>query len=231
MSRRYNDQEVGLILQKALEPRREAQQLEVDGGGLSLDQIKEIAAEVGIEPARIELAAASLVEPTPASPNLYVGIPTTIQFQTTLEGISVEELDHSEILAVIRAVMGRHGRVGSEFGSLEWEAKDALGARYVSLMPAKEGVRIRVMGNFRDGMLVSVAGVGGVTFAASSAVLASFLGPLGLPAAGALALVPPRFFYRWRRRSEDARLREVHERLVALLGAPLTEPPRLPDGP
>ena len=59
MTKRYTDREVSLILQRALEPTAAAPSTDASGSGLTLEQIKEIAAEVGIDPQRIELAAAS----------------------------------------------------------------------------------------------------------------------------------------------------------------------------
>lgn len=221
MTRKYSDREVSLILQRALDPRYDADGPDAAGPGLTLEQVKEIAAEVGIDPVRIETAVASLTEPDPASPNPYVGIPTTVQFQTTLAGRELTERDLHDLLGAIRAVLGRHGRVGSEFGSLEWQARDALGGRYVSVVPSREGIRVRVLGNFRDGLFATLSGVGAAGALASVLLVgASGLGPIAPLVVAGSVLIPPPFVYRWWRRREDARLRRVLERIVALLSAP-----------
>jgi hypothetical protein len=221
MTKRYTDREVSLILQRALEPTAEATSPDVPGHGLTLEQIKEIAAEVGIDPGRIDLAAASLLEPAPVPANPYAGIPTTVQFQTTLPGIDLANLSQHDVLALIRGTLGRQGIVGSESGSVEWRARDAFGGRYVSLTPTPNGVRVRVLGNYRDALLNFVAVIGvlcfaGISVALSGAEVGSTLSLLG----GAVSsLIPPRFAYRWWRKREDATMAALHTKLVALLQA------------
>lgn len=231
MTRKYSDKEVGLILQRALEPVAGESDLEWAEKGLTLEQIQEIAAEVGIDPARIEVAAASLLEPEAASPNPYVGIPTTLQLQTTLADRGLDPGRLPEVLTLIRSVQHRQGITGSEFGSLEWRAKDALGARYVSVIPTQEGIRVRVLGNFRDGLFVTAAMAGTLGLAAGAILVDGLaLGAWSFPVLAAAAAVPPRFVYRWLRRKEDSRLREVFHRLVAFLGASRTLPGGAPEG-
>ncbi|MEJ2204079.1 MAG: hypothetical protein P8170_08210 [Gemmatimonadota bacterium] len=231
MTRKYSDREVGLILQRALEPAAGESDLDWAGEGLSLEQIQEIAAEVGIDPARVEVAAASLLEPEAAPPNPYVGIPTTLQLQTTLEDRVLDPARLSEVLTLIRGVQHRQGITGSEFGSLEWRAKDALGARYVSVIPTEEGIRVRVLGNFRDGLFVTAALAGSLGLAAGGLLVDGLaLGAWSFPILAAAAAVPPRFVYRWLRRKEDSRLREVFHRLVAFLGASRGLPEGAPEG-
>jgi hypothetical protein len=219
MAKRYSDREVSLILQRALEPTADAPTPDAPGSGLSLEQIKEIAAEVGIDPRRVELAAASLLEPAPVPANPYAGIPTTVQFQTTLPGIDIADISQHDVLTLIRSTLGRQGIVSSESGSLEWRARDGFGGRYVSLTPTPDGVRLRVLGNYRDGLLGSVAVVGGACFVGAAAVIAGAdVGPaVTLLGAGAVGLLPPRFAYRWWRKREDATMAALHGKLVALL--------------
>jgi hypothetical protein len=227
MTRRYSDREVGIILQRALEPTAYGEHPEGADEGLSLVQIKEIAVEVGIDPARVEMAATSLLEPEAAPANLYAGIPTTLQLQTTLPARELDPERLPEILTLIRSVQHRQGVTGSEFGSLEWRARDALGARYVSVIPTPEGIRVRVLGNFRDGLFLTTAVAGTLGLAAGAVILDGLgLGAWGLPILAAAAALPPRFVYRLLRRREDSRLRQVFHRLVSFLGVPQ----RLPEG-
>jgi hypothetical protein len=232
MTRRYTDREVSLILRRALEPTADVTSPDVSGSGLSLELIKEIAAEVGIDPHRIDLAAASLLEPTPAS-NPYAGIPTTVQFQTTLTELNIEDVSQHDVLALIRNALGRQGIVGSESGSLEWRARDGFGGRYVSLTPSPEGVRLRVLGNYRDGLFGFVAVLGTMGFAGASAILAGAdLGPaITLLSGAAVGLIPPRFAYRWWRKREDATMATLHGKLVALLKASASSGQTTPSGP
>jgi hypothetical protein len=224
MTRRYTDREVRLIIQRALESTAGETSPDLDSPGLSLEQVKGIAAEVGIDPGRIELAAANLLEPSIAPANPYAGIPTTVQFQTTLPGMEAGEVSRHDMVALIRSTLGRQGIVTNESGSLEWKARDAFGGRYVSLAPAREGAQLRVLGNYRDGLTGFVAVVGMTVFATAAAILSGAdLGPaITLLAAATAAFLPPRFAYRWWRKKEDARMADLHGRLVALLSASAT---------
>lgn len=234
MTRRYSDDEVKLILRRALES--DVTLPATHGEGLSLEQIREVAADVGIDPGRVDLAAASVAAPVPAPPNPYAGIPTSVQFETTLPGLTLDDVPWHDVLAVIRSVLGRQGVTESAAGSLEWRARDASGGRYVSIAPTAGGVRLRVLGNYRDGLTMVGAAVGMAGLTIGTAVLSS-LGldsVAGLLVAGALAAVPPRFVYRWWRTREDTGMALLYERLVTLLGerpgslpAP-DDPPELP---
>ena len=221
MARHYTDHEVSLILQRALEPTAEATSADPHDPGLSLEQIKRIAAEVGIDPRRIELAASNLLESSPVPTNPYAGIPTTVQFQTTVPGMEVADVSRHDFVDLIRSTLGRQGIVGDEAGSLQWKARDPFGGRYVSLTPSPEGARLRVLGNFRDGLLTCLAIVGMLFFAGGTVVLSGAgLGPAITVLGGAVAaLIPPRFAYRWWRKREDARMAALHGKLLALLNA------------
>jgi hypothetical protein len=222
MTKRYTDREVSLILQRALEPEAGSAEAGPDDPGLSLEQLKEVAAEVGIDPQRIDLAASSLIQPSPASVNPYVGIPTTVQYQTTVLGSDITEVPIHEVASVIRTSLGRQGILSQTAGSFEWKARDASGGRYVAITPSPDGMRLSVLGNYRDGLFTSLGGVGGAIFVGAAAILSGVgFGSAGiLIGAAALALVPPRFAYRWWRRREDATMAALHARLVSLLNAP-----------
>lgn len=231
MARQYSDREVSLILQRALEPGTEVAATEAGEAGLTLEQIKEIAAEVGIDPRRVEVAAANLAALPGPPPNPYAGIPTTVQFETAIPGKTMADLSRHDVLALIRGILGRQGVLEPGDDSLEWRARDAFGGRYVSVTPSADGLRLRVMGNYRDGLFVTAAMVGAVTFTAASAVIAgAHLGPaVTLLGAAVAAMIPPRLAYRWRRKQEDEVMARLHRELGALLNTP-APPNRLAPG-
>jgi hypothetical protein len=233
MTRRYSDREVALILQRALEPGEGGQ----DEHSLTLAQIQEIAAEVGIDPARVEVAAALLESPA-AESNPYAGIPTTLQLHTTLPEVVPSDIPRHDVLTLIRGTLGRQGIVGGDDETLEWKARDPGGGRYVTLTPSPEGLRVHTLGNYRDGLGIAMMGVGMAFFTASALVLdgLGLESGLTLAAAALLSLIPPRFAYRWWRKKEDATMSTLHQRLVGLLqGAARShgsgdEAPRLDSG-
>ncbi len=217
MSKRYSDREVSLILQKALDPA--AMESVPGDSGLTLEEIKDVATEVGIDPVRIELAAANLTGPSLGPVNPYAGIPTVVQFETLLPGVVVDRVPRHDFLDIIRASLGRQGIVEESAGSLGWKARDASGGRYVTLAPTADGARLRVLGNYRDGLLMLVGVVGVIVFGIMSVVLeAAGVGPgLSIGLSALAALIPPPFAYRFWRRGEDARMASLHGKLLARL--------------
>ncbi len=203
--RRYSDDEVALILREATEAPATSPVAGRAPDGITLDQLKEIAREVGIDPGAVESAARALaVRPAPARRGGLIGATTTPSSETVIAARIPDE-KMGEVVAIIRRAMGRQGIVGHELGSLEWRARDALGGRYVSIRPTERGTRVRAFGNFRDGALSVFlgGGVGGGAVLGAvlkSTPLAAALGIGVLPVAAAGALLTTRFL--WRRLGE-----------------------------
>jgi hypothetical protein len=226
MTRRYTDREVALIIRRALEPETEGRSLTGTDADLTLEEIKEIAAEVGIGAHRIEQAAALLARPEPAPVNPYAGIPTAVTYQSTVPSRRLHEVPVEEVVATIRSTLGRQGILVREAGQVEWKARDVTGGRYVSITSHPEGIHLSVLGNFRDALLSIVAGAAIPTFVGVAVLLSG----LGLDSAGtllgaaAMAVIPPRFLYRWWRKKEDATIAALNGKLMEILRRPTTEP-------
>lgn len=232
MTKRFNEQEVRLILRRAVTPIQDEHDPDIDDRGVTLEELKEIAVEVGIDPLRVQLAATELRSSVSSPTNPYLGIPTTVHFESVIRGIRLEQLLEHDLVSLIRSIMGRQGIVSRQGSAFEWKARDPMGGRYVSLTPTEDGIRVSVLGNYRDGVLSIAAGVGGPIFVGASAVLSSLaLGPAGILLGGAvLAALPPRFAYRAWRKKEDATLATLHRRLLEAVGqAALHEPGELED--
>jgi len=185
--RRFNEDEVALILRKATETGAFAAQGR-DADGLTLEELKSIGREVGIDAKAIEAAARHVAVARVQGSGGFFGMSVAPRYEATIPGeIPREKL--SDVVAAVRRAMGRQGVVREEFGGLEWQARDALGGRYVSLQPADGKTHVRVFGNFRDGIFIS-GSLGGVSVGVvATAVVASTLKVLGLGAlvgAGAL---------------------------------------------
>ena len=93
------------------------------------------------------------------------------------------------------------------------------------------------MGDYGDGLWLSVGVVRGIIFTAAAATIsAAGLGPAGiLLSAAAVAALPSRFAHRWWRKREDTVMASLHGKLLKLLGNvsnPTSEPlPPLPAAP
>jgi hypothetical protein len=226
---RFNDEEVSLILRRALEA--DAARPE---GGLTLTQLKEIAAEVGIPAARLEAAALAVQAERGVGAGSRGPGRVSTRYGVEVAG-EVGPERHGELLRVIRSAMGRQGIATEEFGGLEWKAQDVFGGRYLSVRSENGRTRVEALGNFRDGAFVS-AGVGGTAGLALAAVAlktvggaaaVGFLGPAALVIGAA---VPAYALYRRWFVQEDTALREAVVRLTAQVedaGSPL--PKGVPD--
>lgn len=220
--RRYSEDEVGLILRTAARSSPPAVPSNVEG--LTLGQLKEIAAEAGIDGMAVEVAAQKLDAPVPARRNPFLGTPVAPQHERWVSA-QVEPPDYADLLLAIRRAMGRQGVVRTELDGLEWSARDALGGRYISIRPSGDRTLVRALGNLRDSAMVSFLGGGAMGGALTLAVLKAtgLLAALGLGAAPVIALaayLPARLIWRWRFRTEDAALRDAVSGVVRALEHP-----------
>jgi len=214
--RRFTDEEVALILREASEVQ-EGGRLGGVEGGLTLSQLKEIAVEVGLDPKNIEMAASRLAAYRNPAAVPVLGTPVAPQFQRDIPGELSRE-DFGELLATIRTVLGRRGITAVELNALEWKARDYFGGRYVSVVPGNGKTRVRVFGNFRDGIM-TVGLVGGM---AVTTLAAGVLAALGLqdvvgagilPIAMLLSALPAVGFWRWKYRKETQVMADLADAL------------------
>lgn len=181
IERRYDDEEVGLILRRAVEAREKTAPVGDDPGkGLTLAELREIGAEAGIDAARIDEAASSLVETGDhgqvagsglsmvATARTALGVPPTVQMERVVQA-RLDPTRLPELLDLIRTEFSRQGIVEEVLGGFEWRASDELGGRYVSIRPEGDQTRIRVLGNYRNGLMVMAFGVGPISAAAVGA--------------------------------------------------------------
>ena len=124
--RQFSDREVALILKTAAElQQRDAP----TARGLSLAELEQVAADVGMDPALIRRAVQELeVRGGASRHNRFLGGPTEIVVERVASG-EVDSASFEDLLAELRAVSGELGTestVGRLFG---WRVRRALGAR------------------------------------------------------------------------------------------------------
>lgn len=150
--RRFTDEEIRKILKKAVE-RAPSRSL-VKRDGLSLAELKSIAAEVGIDSERLEDAARAVTFGEGNPPNRFFGGPTVMDFERRVEG-EFDPKDTPELLSLIRRIMGTQGEVDEIHGSLEWRAKGDSGERYVTLSPRDGTTTIRSSANLTNAAVLT----------------------------------------------------------------------------
>ena len=210
-SPRFSEQEMALILKRAAELQEGA-----DGRGVqrSLDEINEIAVEVGIDREFVAEAVAELQRPRPRTG--WLGAPTRFrEEQSVARRLTPDEI--SELLDQARAELGLHGEVKQVFDGVEWRARSALGASILTMGPRGDGTRIALtterldqavvigFGSVGIGFLAALGGVAIAMNVTQNALIAS-----GIVAASALGgtVVSARVLWhgvaeRWHRRTRS----------------------------
>jgi len=222
MDRRFDDREVALILRKAAEVLPDERPEPLGRGGLTLAEIKEIASEAGIDPARVDTAAHALAaSPARSRLDVFVGSPTSVRHESVF-AVEVSEADRVEIVRRIREALGAQGVVGGRDDSLEWMGQDGFGGRYVTIVPTGDGTRVEVSGAFREAAAgaTGVAGVVGTIGAVGTVLAVGAAGPIGwilAPVTAGAMLAVPRLTIGAVVRRESRKLATLHERLRDLL--------------
>ena len=105
--RRFNDEEVALIIKRAAE-LQQTERVE-PSTALTLTDVEQIAREAGIDPELIRRAALGLDRPAPeARPSVWFGAPTHLVFERVVEGeIPVDEFE--PMVGEIRRSIGDNG--------------------------------------------------------------------------------------------------------------------------
>ncbi len=127
--RRFNDEEVALIIKRAAELQQTEQAEQEPGTALSLSEVEEIAREAGIDPVLIRRAAVGLDQPSQTNrPSAWVGSPTRLVFERVVEGeIPIEEFE--PLIAEIRRTFGENGLPSVLGRTLAWSSSNRGGRR------------------------------------------------------------------------------------------------------
>lgn len=152
-NRLYNEHEISAVLKRAAELQRT--EGPIDTSGLSLAELEQIAADVGIDPAFIKTAAMELDEGRPDEAFHFWGGPTSVELERIVEG-EMSEAQWEEVVAEIRHVYEVAGETGQLGRTLQWVHRDQTGERaHVTLTPTGGQTRIRIFYRMTDWAVVS----------------------------------------------------------------------------
>ncbi len=139
--RRYTDQEVAEILERATETQAAA--LPASPGseaGLTLAQLQEIGAEVGIEPARIAEAARTVgLRPLAPPQPTFLGAPRSVSRLVPIPR-PLDEDEWTRLVVDLRETFGAAGRIRAEGSLRSW----ANGNLQVHVEPHGDAYRVRM---------------------------------------------------------------------------------------
>jgi hypothetical protein len=233
-ARRFGDAEISRILQTAVELQARSHSVTHDGGrGLTLEEIRQIAQEAGIDPRFVDLAVSDADAPLERHANALAGGAYGWRFHTEVEG-EIDDDDRSHILQTIRSVMGQKGEFADVYGRMEWSHDEGLGPTIIGIKSSdgKTEIDVTAMKSGEVGLLYGLGiPFGGVLGGAAVAALVGFSGGAAVPfvaAAGLASYGVGRVA--WRVRSEwwERRLRRLVERVSSIAQDAVLPPP--PDG-
>lgn len=231
--RRFGDDDISRILQKAAELQERAASLSHEPGrGLTLDELRQVAAEAGIDPRFVDLAASGVGGDVESRESALAGGPVQWHYQTSVPG-EIDDGDRERILHSLRTLLGRKGDLEHVFGRMEWTFDDGLGPVIVGIS-SREGMTEIDVSSTRTGEAGLLHGLG-IPFGAMGLVgiLTSTLGVSGpsavlpllaLSAAGMYGAI--RVGWGLRARFWERRLQQVVSRLTNIVqGAATLEVP------
>lgn len=164
---RFDRDQISKILKRAAELEHK-NHINDDGDGLSVEELQEVAKEVGLHPKYIRLAAEELERPSPSFLSKIFGGPFNYRHSSVVEG-TLSNKKWEEIVAQIRHSIGKNGKP-SKFGdTFEWELRDDETQHlqiYVS--PQGEQTSIQINADFKNyaALIYGALGTMGVTLIA-----------------------------------------------------------------
>lgn len=159
--RRYTEEEVARIFEIAASSSEHGP-MPVQRDGFTLDELKSIGEEAGLDPATVEAAASRLAHAPISRPRQEVlGLPIGVGMVQSLPRAPTDDEWH-RLVAHIRETFSATGRVTEEAGMRRWRN----GNLNVFIEQSTEGPRLRMLTRKSDAAL-------GLTFLAVGALLAA----------------------------------------------------------
>lgn len=185
--RRYDEAEVAAIFERATEAPSAGSRVDAASGGMTLSQLQEIGAEVGISADAIAMAAANVDQPAPSPQRKFLGLPLsasrTMQLDRTLT-----EAEWELLVAELRETFNAPGQMVSHGSLRQW----TNGNLQVLLEPTATGHRIRLRTEKKEaaaGIIVGLTAFFGSAAALGTAAALNAFGDRGMVVALASALV------------------------------------------
>ena len=172
--RRFNEEEVAAIFERAAEAQQKSRAQLGPGEGMTLTDLQEIAGEVGISSEQLAQAAKAIELGGRQTSREFLGLPVGVGLTIDLaRKLSDDEWDR--FVADLRETFDARGTLRSEGSLRQW----ANGNLHAYLEPSVSGHRIRLRTIKGDARGMIGGGLAIVTFAAVSVVAAALQGALG----------------------------------------------------
>ncbi len=181
-TRRLTEREVAVVLRRAVEID-EASDGDSSSSGLRLDELREIATEVGIRPEAIEKALVELESGSGVDHRSILGPAATHSTIRSVPGRLGED-QLRNLIQVADTVVAGTGVVSEALGAVRWTSQGRFLNTQIAVSPSDEGTSIRVHEQFTGRVRRAVFLVPGGWGAILGASVASSLGLAGLAVAG-----------------------------------------------
>jgi len=219
--RRFTDREVALVLRRAADLEKGSSGTAVASGkGLTLSDLREIAAEAGIDPDLVSRAVMEMEGSKGIRTGSLLAGPGTVQREVRAfpEELSRQEL--ADLIRVVDAEVRDQGTVQEALGHVRWTSQGRFLSTQVSLEPGGGETLMRVEERYNDairGILHGIPAGYGVIFGLAGATegLNLTLGPGALLVAASAAAGWGVGAAIWRRlaRGSRSRVQKLAERL------------------
>lgn len=219
-----SDAEVSQILEKAADlQERSVHRRARSGHDLTVEDLREIAREAGIDPQFVDIAVEQGRGSLAPRRSPLLGAAHTWRFHSEVPGTLRPE-DRSRLVQAVRSLLEEQGEATELYGRTEWRYDDTMGPLTVSVYPTDRSVEIDVSGN-RKAEAGTLVGAGtffggwfGTLFLGWSGLLNLDAAPfLILPGLAAVSVIASFGLSRtiWRMRSEwwARRLRQISDSL------------------
>lgn len=143
-SRRYSEREIGAILKRATELQDDRERTTgITPEGLTLDEIEQIAHEVGVDADLVRLAATEMIYTgTPEKRWYFLGGPLKTEEHALVPTHPTDE-DLDEMVVAIREHLGQKGSFEKLNGALTWTSPERGDQVEISVVPEGEQTRIQ----------------------------------------------------------------------------------------
>lgn len=220
-TRRYGDDEVREIFSLATTGGAGDRSVPAESGGLTLDDLRHVAQEAGIDPERVAQAAASLdARGRPAPVRRLLGLPIGLSRVVDLPRAPTNR-EWEQLISEFRTTFGVQGHATSSGGMREW----SHGNLHICVEPTEHGEQLRLGTLKGDAMALNGVALtmGGMSLLMSAVVAAAgkpekalvvlgMFGGIALAAFGANLLRLPRWA-----RERERQMEAIAEHAVKLL--------------
>ncbi len=151
--RRFTDKEVALILRRASDlEKRGSSTASKSGRGLTLSDLKEIAAEAGIDPDLVARAVTEIQSAKGIRTGSAVAGPGTVRREVQAIPIEMSKEELAELIRVVDEEVSEQGTVQEALGQIRWTSQGWTLSTQVSLEPGGGETLMRVEERYTDAL-------------------------------------------------------------------------------